>query len=235
MTSAARPRSTIKLRGRSYLALVLTPVAPLCDWLTDLDSLLCRSPAAFVGRPVVIDVSAASLSEDALRALIGELERRDIRLVGIEGIASSSDPALPPALSGGRAVTEGRIAENGSSELPAPAQCAPQPPGLLLDTQVRSGQSIVFLEGDVTVVGSVASGAEVIAGGSIHVYGALRGRALAGAAGNHRARIFCRRFEPELIAIDGLYSAAEHMATTLRHRPVQAWLDGEQLLVSALD
>ena len=84
-------------------------------------------------------------------------------------------------------------------------------PSLLIDHPVRSGQSIVFEKGDVTVVGSVASGAEVIAGGSIHVYGALRGRAIAGLTGNNRARIFCRRLEAELLAIDGVYQTADDM------------------------
>ena len=61
----------------------------------------------------------------------------------------------------------------------------------------------------MTVVGSVASGAEIVAGGSIHVYGTLRGRAIAGLLGNARARIFCRRLEAELLAIDGVYSTAD--------------------------
>ncbi len=83
---------------------------------------------------------------------------------------------------------------------------------LLIDQPVRSGQSIVFEKGDVTIVGSVASGAEVIAGGSIHVYGTLRGRAIAGLTGNNRARIFCRKLEAELLAIDGVYQTADDMS-----------------------
>ena len=232
MDTTPRPRSTIKLRGRSYLALVLAPTQPLCDWLEDLDSLLCRSPAAFVGRAVVVDLSAVCLSGPALRELMAELQRREIHPIAIEGVSSSSDLTLPPVLSGGRAIAESPIPVGGPRDAPAQSN---NRPGLLLDTQVRSGQSIVFLEGDVTVVGSVASGAEVIAGGSIHIYGALRGRALAGSTGNSQARIFCRRFEPELIAIDGLYSPAEHLAPALRQRPVQAWLHGEQIRMSALD
>ena len=79
----------------------------------------------------------------------------------------------------------------------------------MIEQPVRSGQSVVFEKGDVTIVGSVASGAEVMAGGSIHVYGTLRGRAVAGSRGNRRARIFCRRLEAELLAIDGLYRTAD--------------------------
>jgi septum site-determining protein MinC len=68
---------------------------------------------------------------------------------------------------------------------------------------------VVFPSGDVTVIGSVASGAEVVAGGSIHIYGTLRGRAMACSTGNARARIFCRKIEAELLAIDGLYKTAD--------------------------
>ena len=75
---------------------------------------------------------------------------------------------------------------------------------LFVEKPVRSGQSVVFTDGDVTVIGSVGSGAEVIAGGSIHVYGTLRGRAIAGVTGDECARIFCRRAEAEFLAIDSV-------------------------------
>ena len=86
----------------------------------------------------------------------------------------------------------------------------------MIEDPVRSGQSVVFMEGDVTVVGSVGSGGEIVAGGSIHVYGALRGRALAGATGNGRARIFCHRVEAELLAIDSYYRTADEIGDSLR-------------------
>jgi septum site-determining protein MinC len=106
---------------------------------------------------------------------------------------------------------------------------------LVMDQPVRSGQSVVFEKGDVSIIGSVASGAEVIAGGSIHVYGALRGRAIAGLTGNNRARIFCRRMEAELLAIDGVYQTADDMDAALRGKPVQAWLAGEAMMMATLD
>jgi septum site-determining protein MinC len=81
----------------------------------------------------------------------------------------------------------------------------------------------------------VASGAEVIASGSIHVYGALRGRALAGAYGNESARVFCRRFEAELIAVGGYYKVLEDIEPRLRQKPVQAWLSGNDLKIATLD
>ena len=100
---------------------------------------------------------------------------------------------------------------------------------------MRSGQSVVFIEGDVTVLGSVGSGAEIVAGGSIHVYGALRGRALAGATGDARARIFCQRVEAELLAIDRYYRTADDIEDGLRCRPAQAWLEGDTLQISAMN
>jgi septum site-determining protein MinC len=86
----------------------------------------------------------------------------------------------------------------------------------MIEDPVRSGQSVVFMEGDVTILGSVGSGAEIVAGGSIHVYGALRGRALAGATGNGRARIFCHRVEAELLAIDSYYRTADEIDDSMR-------------------
>ena len=106
---------------------------------------------------------------------------------------------------------------------------------MLIETPIRSGQSVIFPFGEVTVLGSVASGAEIVAGGSIHIYGTLRGRAMAGSAGDTRARIFCSRNEAELLAIDGYYLTAENMDASLRGRPVQVSLENAGLNVKALD
>jgi septum site-determining protein MinC len=93
---------------------------------------------------------------------------------------------------------------------------------------------VIFAEGDVTIIGSVSSGAEVIAGGSIHVYGALRGRAMAGSLGNASARIFCRRLEAELVAIDGIYKMAEDLEPGLRGQAVQLWLEDDAIKAEKL-
>ncbi|TGU29210.1 septum formation inhibitor MinC, partial [bacterium M00.F.Ca.ET.152.01.1.1] len=90
-----------------------------------------------------------------------------------------------------------------------PAQ--PSAGTLMIKAPIRSGQSVFHPHGDVIVLGSVASGSEIVAGGSIHVYGTLRGRAIAGSEGNTSARIFCRKNEAELLAVDGWYTTAEEM------------------------
>src|SRR5690242_14346919 len=135
---------------------------------------------------------------------------------------------MPPLLTGGRACAI-REAE------PEKPQIKPQRASLLLDSPVRSGQTVVFPDGDVTVLGSVGSGAEIVAGGSIHIYGTLRGRAMAGANGNSAARIYCQKIEAELLAIDGYYQTAEELDAALRNRPAQAWLEGDIMRITPLN
>lgn len=221
------------------MALVLAPVLPVSEWLAELDALARRSPAFFVGRPVILDVAGLGLERETLVALVADLAARDVAVMGIEG----ADPGqlgagLPPPPAGGRPVDAVPTPEaTPDAEADAPVMpSAPAPfRSLILDAPVRSGQTILHLEGDITVMGSVASGAEVIAGGSLHVYGALRGRAIAGAAGNPDARITCRKFEPELIAIDGLYRTADDLGSVQRGLPAQVRLEGDAIKVAGLE
>ena len=235
-TDAVRP--PIRFRGRSFMATVLAPLPPVEDWLADLDALRQRAPAFFAGRPVILDLTGLRLDRDDLTGLVAELAMRTIAIYGIEGAPPSLlGPGLPPALSGGRPAGEIEIPE---ADAPSPETiAAPAAPAsaasLILDVPVRSGQTILHLEGDVTVMGAVASGAEVIAGGSIHVYGALRGRAIAGAAGNPNARIWCRKFEPELIAIDGLYKAADDLEAGFTGHAVEVRLVADTIRLGLLD
>ena len=104
----------------------------------------------------------------------------------------------------------------------------------MIKAPIRSGQSVFHPHGDVIVLGSVASGSEIVAGGSIHVYGTLRGRAIAGSEGNVSARIFCRKNEAELLAVDGWYTTAEEMEGVSRGKAVQAFLDNDALCVVPL-
>ena len=176
MSSVVCQRQSLMFRARSYMAFAFTPQPPIVDWLKNLDAALERSKGFFADRPVALDLSAVQLS--AITHLIANLEERDIRVLGIEGSAGIEGQAgLPPLLRNGRGTQ--------SFELPKPSSAAaapavvnpppppkPQPTSLLIEEPVRSGQSVVFIEGDITVLGSVGSGAEIVAGGSIHVYSA---------------------------------------------------------------
>jgi septum site-determining protein MinC len=230
MEAIAEPtRQLVRLRGRSYVAFVFCPVVPIVGWLAEIDATLARSPGFFVGKPVVLDLSAVELSQSAITHLVASLDQRNIRVLGIEGVdASHLTASMPPLLRGGRHC--GVIQEE-----PQKPVVAPKPTSLLLENPVRSGQSVVFTDGDVTVLGSVGSGAEIVAGGSIHIYGTLRGRAMAGVNGNSAARIYCQRIEAELLAIDGYYQTAEDIDATLRSRPAQAWLEGSTMKITPLN
>ncbi|KQP36850.1 septum site-determining protein MinC [Methylobacterium sp. Leaf100] len=233
MTSAPTPRRSVELRGRAFKALVLAPELPLPDWFADLDEALKRSPTLFDGRALILDVAALAPDAPGLDRLLADLGSRRIRILGIEGSELPLiGPGRPPWLGAGRGVS--------TVEIPTVPEEPPTPPepattSLTIEGSVRSGQSIVHPTGDVTVMGSVSSGAEILAGGSIHVYGALRGRAIAGAARNPRARICCRKFEPELLGIDRLVRTAEDMGTHLRGQAVQIWLDGGAIKFASLD
>jgi len=227
---AAAPRPAFRFRGRSFLALSLAPTLPLDAWLAELDAWTARSPGFFSNRPVILDCSTTLLDKPTLSALVSELAARAIRIMAVEGLEAGSLPVgVPPAIAGGRDASSAEIARR--SESRAPVRGA----ALYVEEPVRSGQSILHPAGDVVVLGSVASGAEIVAGGSIHVYGALRGRAIAGVAGEPGARILCRRFQAELLAIDGLYKAADDIDPLLLDRPVQARVDNDVLLVTATD
>jgi septum site-determining protein MinC len=218
------------MRGRSYVAFTFCPVVPIAGWLEEVDATLARSPGFFVGRPVVLDLSAVDLSQSAIAHLVASLEQRNIRVLGIEGVdASHVTTSMPPLLTGGRNCV---LTQN---EPKKPEASKPKVTSLLVESPVRSGQSVVFAEGDVTVLGSVGSGAEIVAGGSIHIYGTLRGRAMAGVNGNSAARIYCQRIEAELLAIDGYYQTAEEITATLRNRPAQAWLQGDIMRITPLN
>lgn len=100
---------------------------------------------------------------------------------------------------------------------------------------LRSGQQLYARDTDLVVTAHVANGAEVIADGSIHIYGALRGRALAGAQGLASARIYSSEFRAELVSIAGCYRVFEKMPVELEGQPVQCWLQGETLHVAKLE
>lgn len=241
MTNVLTDQRSIRIKGRSFLAVVLSPEAPLDQWLERLDDLAARSAGFFLSRPVVLDASELSLDKAGLKALLAALTERNVGIMGIEGVRPSMiEPGMPPSLKGGKPASDVEVEPVAiAAELPeekprASGEVRAVVQSLVINEPVRSGQSIMFPEGDVTVIGSVASGAEIIAGGSVHIYGALRGRAMAGSLGNVSARIFCRKLEAELLAIDGVYKVAEDIDDKLRGQPVQLWLENDTIKAEKL-
>lgn len=218
------------------MALVLAPEPPLPEWLAALDAQIARAPSFFDARPVLLDLAALPREQPNVAGLMELLAGRGIRIIGTEGAHPSWQGVEKwGGPIGTAAKGAGRPVELPDERPPPVAPAAVEAIAMVIDHPVRSGQSIVHETGDVTIIGSVAWGAEIVAGGSIHVYGALRGRAIAGFTGNKATRIFCRKLEAELLAIDGVYKTADDMDRALHGRAVQAWLDGESMMMAALD
>ncbi|TPK90634.1 MULTISPECIES: septum site-determining protein MinC [unclassified Mesorhizobium] len=186
--------------------------------------------AARKARAEELEMTAAGERVQAIQMtqLATEVVQAEVSLIEMSG-----DEPVDPELARLEAV---RI-EPAQAEAEKPGQgAAPAPSAgtLMIKAPIRSGQSVFHPHGDVIVLGSVASGSEIVAGGSIHVYGTLRGRAIAGSEGNISARIFCRKNEAELLAVDGWYTTAEEMEGVSRGKAVQAFLDNDALCVVPL-
>lgn len=244
-------RPFIRMRGRSIMALVLTPEPPLASWLGALDAQIQHAPNFFDNRPVVIDLGTLPRELPDPPALMRAIEARGIHIIGTEGAhpswsgleawgrplpgAGKGRPIDPPPPASPPVPPAAVPVPPATTSPPSAARASGEPASLLIDRSVRSGQSIACEHGDLTILGSVASGAEIVAGGSIHVYGTLRGRAIAGTAGRGGARIFCSKLHAELLAIDGVYQTAEDMPRERIGAASCAWLDGDTMRITAID
>lgn len=227
----------IELRGRMLTSIVLRIRGAADDAFYEaLDSLMSQAPHFFANAPLILDLGEArGLKRGAdFSRLLGSLRTRRLSPIGIQSGSEQLNRAAADA--GLVALATGRDRPLDRDE-PAPAvqeSSDSLEAALLVTEPVRSGQQIFADRGDLVVVGPVGSGAELIAHGNIHVYGPLRGRALAGVNGDEKARIFCNSLEAELIAIAGLYRTSDDLDPTVLKRRVQAYLRGDALVVEAL-
>ena len=205
-----------------------------------LEDKIRQAPEFFRDAPVVIDVSG--LEEDVgLAELCGILRGRGMVPVGIRGgsaglvesaksvhLAVFRDvrhdhpvPSAPPA----KAPVEAK---------PAVSKAAEAVVTKVVQQPVRSGQRIYAVGGDLIVLAPVSAGAEIMADGNIHVYGSLRGRALAGVQGNVASRIFCMDLQAELVSVAGHYKISENLDPSVRNKPVQIYLNQNSLIIEDL-
>ncbi len=200
-----------------------------------------RSPRFFQHAPVVLDLKGAdgfATPEEFIEA--GELLRaHTLALIGVQnaepaqlgaaaaaGLASFAPSATQPSR---------RAARPAAADAPAaPPPAPPRPAARLVTTPVRSGTQIYARGTDLVVTASVSPGAELVADGNIHVYGPLRGRALAGASGDTDARIFCSRLEAELVSIAGNYLVSDQLPPEQRGSAVQIALVDDRLTVTPI-
>jgi len=200
----------------------------------ELAEQILRSPRFFLNAPVVLDLKqAAEFTNQSEFVEAREILRRHtLTLIGVQN-------AVPAQLEAATGAGLASFAPNA----PQPSRSTPREPTRsampaaaaktrLVTQPVRSGTQIYARGADLVVTAAVGAGAEIIADGNIHVYGALRGRALAGAGGDVDARIFCSRLEAELVSIAGHYLVSEQLPPEQQGYPVQIALVDERLTVT---
>ncbi|NKF21328.1 septum site-determining protein MinC [Solimonas marina] len=233
------PNNALEFKGR-MLSLTRARVvdADLAAITAQLRDFARQMPQAVIGMPIVLEADAPLPLDGVLAAL---------REVGMQPLGVVDGPLADAARELGLAVLPPDTGATRSRPAPAaPAAAAPPPPPpppvaaqrvptRVVNDPVRSGQQIYAADGDLVVTSTVSPGAEVVADGCVHLYGTLRGRAIAGARGDTSARIFCRRFEAELVAVAGVYAVAEQMQGDLRGKPAQVVLVDGKLKIEPLD
>jgi septum site-determining protein MinC len=210
-----------------------------------LETKIEQAPEFFRNAPVVVDLS--QLPDVALDfpLLVGLLRGLGLLPIGVRGgseqhretarlmdLAVLAQGSRGPAAAAATRPAPAPVPEKPAA--PAPVPVTPAAAGKIVTRPVRSGQRLYAQGGDLVVLAPVSAGAELMADGHIHVYGPLRGRALAGVKGNAEARIFCQDLRAELISVAGHYRVSENLDPALAGRPVQVRLQDGRLITEAL-
>ena len=253
---AAKPfelDNAFELKNAPFMLMTLTVHEPDAKRLTQM--LKGRFGSAFFDEtPLLIDIQPLAGRVIDLVWVVDTLKQMRACPIGVLG---ARDDQLAMAVKAGLAVlpehATARLAAGRAEEmpepppvaapapaqpevsLPPPAAAAPRPT-MVVDRPVRTGQQIYARGGDLVVLDSVAAGAELLADGSIHVYGPLRGRAHAGVSGEVSARIFAHAMDPQLVSIAGIYRTIEEaLPADVLNRPAQAWLTDERIVFAPLN
>lgn len=259
MSSSPSPTPDIALDFKSATLYAVRVVLHTHDTPALLAALTRRMTEAgtfFEHEPVVIDAQALERSPD-WAALLDQLRTHHLHPIGV----TASGAVLADAQTHGLAPVDisaapTRIAPAPSQDMPPPpkaaasaaierpagphtaepsAEPAVAPAAMIIRHPLRSGQRIYAKGTDLIVIGMVSQGAEVIADGNIHVYGPLRGKAMAGARGDTQAMILSTQLDPELLAIAGVYRVVETaLPDNVHNQPAMVVLDGETLRIRPL-
>ncbi|MBS0041689.1 septum site-determining protein MinC [Shewanella sp. M16] len=217
-------KPSLELKGASFTLSVLhINSSDLQAVMTELDHKLAQAPQFFLGAPLVVNLSAIQHDSLNLSALKDLLISRQLVIVGITGATTVLSKQAKDL---GLAIV--KAGKQSSTPPPAPRQTK------IVKQNIRSGQQVYAKNGDLIIFGAVGNGAEVIADGSIHIYGALRGKAMAGAAGDTSAVIIAHSLEAELVSIAGQYWLAENLQQHSLDKSGCIRLNGESLMVESL-
>jgi septum site-determining protein MinC len=203
--------------------------------LDELTGRMNTAPNFFQRTAVCIDLSDLKKAPETqeIKAILEAVRRAGMLAVGLASasgeIEALSNAVNLPILSAFRPASYPAAAEPVQRIATEPVESEVGIAAMIQQQTVRSGQRIYARNRDLVITAGVGAGAEVIADGCVHIYGSLRGRAMAGARGQLNARVFCQEFHAELVSIAGVFRVFETIPTALAGKPVQAWLDGEDL------
>jgi len=201
----------------------------------ELSSRLAAAPHMLARAAALLDLSALDPKTEfaEIRALLEAVRRAGMLPVGLVQGGDTVDVLAQgldlPVLTPQRAQSKVVPLVQATAEPPPKPEPEPIVSAQLHAHTVRSGQRVYARNRDLIVTAGVGAGAEVMADGCVHIYGTLRGRALAGAHGDASARVFCQEFHAELVSIGGVFRVFETIPPELAGKPVQGWLDGEHL------
>jgi septum site-determining protein MinC len=245
-TPAANGPAAFELKAAGFtLPVIRLLVGDMEAVAEQLGSKVEQAPDFFRNTPVVIDLAAfpEGAAEVEFPLLVGLLRGYGMIPFGVRGgtkTQNSAAEAMELAILGDAFARSGKPAPSPEARPAEPPRDAGEAPRkapsrfTLVTRPVRSGQRVYAAGGDLSVVAPVSSGAELMADGNIHVYGPLRGRALAGMKGDTDARIFCQDLQAELVSVAGHYRVSENIPIELRGVPVQIYLDQKVLRIEKL-
>ncbi|SHK74266.1 septum site-determining protein MinC [Marinobacter antarcticus] len=205
---------------------------------------ISQAPGFFRDTPLIISLEKYEGLDSELDFfnIIGTCRRNNIHVIGVRGgnddqrrLARGASLALMPGNGQRDRAHETDAVPEKAAEAPAAQTASEVRPTKIISQPVRSGQQVHAPEGDLVILAPVQAGAEVLAAGNIHIYGPLRGRALAGIHGAESARVFCQSLEAELVSIAGHYKISEDLQDNSWKSAVQIQLRDDLLVVTPLD
>lgn len=241
--------ATFRLKGSAFtLSILQLEGVKLSELKKQLREKINLAPQFFRYAPVVVDISKLTEQQSQidfaeLRTILHEQHLIPVGIRGAESdlhdqihqaqfaVMQDSDQmpkhAKKPQTDNTLLAGKGRQPETSAAQ-------PEQPTALLINEPIRSGQQVYAQGTDLIITSTISPGSELLADGNIHVYGTLKGRALAGVNGNKSARIFCNRLEAELVSIAGQYKIFEEVYQQDDSKVKQLYLDGDQLIISSL-
>jgi septum site-determining protein MinC len=209
---------------------------------SQLTKKVCQAPSFFRNAPLVVNLGyLPDPDQFNLPGLLALVREQGFIPVGItngteaqQQQAKAMNLAILTTRGSARIQDINAEEENERQKFPSSEEEIDTSAAMVIGEPIRSGQRVVVDQGDLVVLASVSSGAEVMAAGNIHVYGALRGRAFAGSMGDVHARIFCQQLEAELVAVAGVYLVNEDFPDSLRAKPVHICLQTERIRINPL-